>query len=72
MADRPVYRAGTSQGKLRALVNRPQSVIPEMQSGGKVLTNLEDDFSEGMRVGRQQSRKLCHSIGGHAWHRRPG
>ena len=32
-------RAGASQSKLRALVNRPQSAIPEMLSGGKVLTS---------------------------------
>ena len=38
-------RAGASQSELRALVNRPQSAIREMLSGGKVLTIIEEDLT---------------------------
>lgn len=48
--------AARSQGKLRALVTRPQSAIPEMLSGGKVLTILQDDLG--------RARELLGNIAG--------
>ena len=43
-------RAGASPSKLRALVNRPQAVIPEMLSGRKVLTVVEDDLARACEL----------------------
>jgi type IV secretion system protein VirB4 len=43
-------RAGASQSKLRALVNRPQSAIPEMLSGGKVLTIIDEDLARAREL----------------------
>ncbi len=43
-------RAGASQSKLRALVNRPQSAIREMLSGGKVLTIVGEDLARAREL----------------------
>jgi type IV secretion system protein TrbE len=44
------HRARASQSKLRALVNRPQEAIPEMLSGRKVFTLVEDDLARACEL----------------------
>ena len=43
-------RTGAPQSKLHALVNRPQSAIPEMLSGRKVLSIVEDDLARACEL----------------------